>query len=190
MENAMIEKMRALEKNKTWEIIRLPKGKEIVGWKWVFTVKYSANGTLERYKVRLFVEGYTQMYGMDYVETFAHVAKLNTIRILLSLAVNHNWTSEYVDVKNAFLHDDLKEEIYMEPQPGFNQAFGTNYVCRLRKTIYGLRQSPREWFEKFGIVVKGLKFKQNVGDHTLFCQRSKENKVNILIAYVDDIIGI
>ena len=115
---AMGEEMLALEKNKTWDVVELPRGKQPVGCKWVFTVKYKADGSLERYKARLVAKGYTQTYGVDYQETFAPVAKMNTVRILLSLAAIFGWSLQQFDVKNAFLHGDLSEEIYMSPPPG------------------------------------------------------------------------
>ena len=101
--------MRALEKNKTWEITELPKGKTQVGCKWVFTVKYNADGSLERYKARLVAKGFTQTYGIDYSETFSPVAKLNNVRVIFSLAVNLEWGLFQLDVKNAFLNGDLVE---------------------------------------------------------------------------------
>jgi Reverse transcriptase (RNA-dependent DNA polymerase) len=100
---AIREELNALEKNKTWVITQLPKDKKPVGCKWVFKIKYNSDGIVERYKVRLVVKGYTQTYGIDYQETFAQVAKMNTFRILFSLAMNQNWTLYQLDVKNAFL---------------------------------------------------------------------------------------
>ncbi|KAL4281404.1 hypothetical protein GQ457_03G010010 [Hibiscus cannabinus] len=116
---AMKIEMEALEKNRTWELVRLPEGKKTVGCKWVFTVKYNSDGSLERYKARLVAKGYSQTYGIDYLETFAPVAKMNTVRILLSLAANRGWKLQQFDVKNAFLHGDLEEEVYMDTPPGF-----------------------------------------------------------------------
>ena len=149
---AVFEEMRALEKNNTWNVTTLPVGKRTVGCKWVFTVKYNSGGSVERYKARLVVKGFTQTYGMDYSETFAPVAKLNTIRILLSLAANLDWPLHQLDVKNAFLNGDL-EEVYMDGPPGFEEKFGSK-VCKLKKSLYGLKQSPRAWFEKFTQLVK------------------------------------
>jgi hypothetical protein len=104
---AMLEEMNALEKNNTWELAELPPGKKPVGCKWVYTVKHNPEGKVERYKARLVAKGYTQTYGVDYEETFAPVAKMNTVRTLVSCASNLNWDLHQLDVKNAFLHGDL-----------------------------------------------------------------------------------
>jgi len=108
---AMVDEMAALEKNNTWDLVSLPRGKKTVGCKWVFTIKHRADGTIERYKARLVAKGYTQSYGVDYQETFAPVAKLNTVRILLSVATNQDWLLLQFDVKNVFLHGEISEEI-------------------------------------------------------------------------------
>ena len=115
-------------------------------------------------------KGYTQTYGIDYLETFAPVAKMNTIRVLLSLTTNFGWNLQQFDVKNAFLHGDLEEEIYMEVPPGFESKEGM--VCKLKKALYGLKQSPRAWFGRFAKVMTTLGYKQSQGDHTLFVRHS------------------
>lgn len=112
---AMDAEMRALEKNHTWEKCILPSGKKAVGCRWVFTIKYKADGSIERYKARLVAKGYTQTYGIDYSETFSPVARIDTIRVLFSVATTQNWPLHHFDVKNAFLHGDLREEVYMDP---------------------------------------------------------------------------
>ena len=110
----MNEEMGALQKNATWELIPLPKGMKPIGCRWVFTVKLKPNGSIDRYKARLAAKGYAQRYGIDYQDTFAPVAKINTIRILISIAANRDWPLQQFDVKNAFLNGDLEEEVYME----------------------------------------------------------------------------
>lgn len=130
--------MRALGKNHTWEMVNLTQGKEHVGCKWVFTIKYKTDVTMKRYKARLVAKGYTQLYGIDYQETFAPVAKMNSVRVLISLAATHHRFLHQFDVKNAFLNDDLKE-VYMEPPPGFRHLEDKEKVCMLKKALYSLK---------------------------------------------------
>ena len=185
---AMNDEMSALIENQTWELLNLPSGKKPVGCRWVYTIKCKSDGSLERYKARLVAKGYTQTHGIDYQETFAPVAKMNTVRVLISLAVNLDWELLQYDIKNAFLYGELKEEIYMQIPPGYENESTRGKVCRLKKSIYGLKQSPRAWFGKFSQVLKGLGFRQCNGDHTLFFRHFPQGGVVLLIVYVDDII--
>jgi len=177
---AMDVEIEALNKNNTWELVTLPTGKKPVGCKWVYTIKYRADGTIERYKARLVAKGFTQTYGVDYLETFAPVAKMNTIRVILSLAANHDWDLQQFDVKNAFLHGELEEEIYMDLPPGYDGQVAVGTVCKLKKALYGLKQSPRAWFGRFTKVMTNLGYKQSQGDHTLFIKHSVSGGVTIL----------
>uniref|UniRef100_A0A6N2KJR5 Reverse transcriptase Ty1/copia-type domain-containing protein n=1 Tax=Salix viminalis TaxID=40686 RepID=A0A6N2KJR5_SALVM len=185
---AINEELEALQKNNTWELCPLPEGKKTVGCKWVFTVKLKADGSIDRYKARLVAKGYTQRYGIDYQETFAPVAKINTIRILIALAVNRDWVLQQFDVKNAFLNGDLEEEVYMDLPPGAKgKSPSINKVCKLKKALYGLKQSPRAWFGRFTSTMKEFGYKQSNSDHTLFIKH-REGKTTALIVYVDDMV--
>jgi hypothetical protein len=184
---AMLDEMRALEKNKTWELVDLLPGKQPVGCKWVFTIKHTPEGTVDRYKARLVAKGYTQTYGIDYEETFAPVAKMSSVRTLISCAVNFDWSIYQMDVKNAFLHGDLHEEVYMQIPPGFESNHNTGKVLRLHRSLYGLKQSPRAWFDRFRQAMLKRGYRQSNADHTLFYKHANK-KVAILIVYVDDIV--
>ena len=122
-------------------------------------MKYKADGSIERYKARLVAKGYTQTYGIDYVETFVPVAKMNTVRILLSLAANYGWELQQFDIKNGFLHGGLEEEIYMDVPPGYGNNLARHTVCKLRKALYGLKQSPRAWFGRFARVMIAIGYR-------------------------------
>ena len=149
---AIIEEMSALERNGTWEVVQRPNDKTPVGYKWIFAVKYKVDGEIERYKARLVAKGYTQTYGIDFQETFAPVAKINTIHVLISLAVNLDWPLMQLDVKNVFLNEDLEEEVYMDLPPGV-KIEENGKACRLKKSLYELKQLPREWFGRFTTTV-------------------------------------
>jgi hypothetical protein len=184
---AIKEEMEALLKNDTWTLIPLPEGKKAVRCKWVFSIKYKVDGSIERYKARLVAKGYTQTYGVDYREMFSLVAKLSTVRILLSLAANLDWPLHQFDVKNAFLHSNLEEKVYMDLPPGYIASTETNVVCKLQRALYGLKQSPRGWFGRFSMAMRKYGFKQSNADHTLFIKHNV-GKVTMLIVYVDDMI--
>jgi hypothetical protein len=189
----MLEEMAALEKNKTWELVSLPKGKKPVNYKWVYNVKQDPNGKIERYKARLVAKGYSQTYGIDYDETFALVVKMkmSTVRTLISCAANFGWPLYQLDVKNAFLHGVLWEEVYMETPPGFGTSQTHGKVLRLRKSLYELKQSPRAWFDRFRRAMCGMGYTQCNGDHNVFYRhfyRHSGRHIMILSVYVDDII--
>ena len=185
---AVTEEIQALVKNHTWELTTLPEGKKMVGCKWIFSIKYNADGSINRYKARLVAKGYTQSYGVDYEETFAPVAKLNSVRVILSLAANLDWPLHQLDIKNAFLNGELEEEVYMQIPSGLESSSTSNKVCKLRKSLYGLKQSPRAWFDRLTRVVKEDGFTQCQSDHTVFVKHSSEGKVALFIVYVDDIV--
>ena len=177
----------AMIKNDTWYESELPKGKRAVSSRWIFTIKYQANGQIDRKKTRLVARGFTQTYGEDYIDTFAPVAKLHTIRIVLSLAVNLEWGLWQMDVKNAFLQGELEDEVYMLPPPGLEHLVKKGNVLRLKKAIYGLKQSPRAWYNKLSTTLNGRGFRKSELDHTLFTLNTPSGIV-VLLVYVDDII--
>ena len=165
--------------------MELPKGKQTVGCKWVFTLKHNPDGSIQRYKARLAAKGFTQANGIDYFETFSSVAKLNSISAILSLAANFDWPLYQMDVKNAFLHGDLKE-VYMDPPPSFIAKGQEDKVCRLKKSLYGLKQSPMAWFDRFVKPVTRFGYKRCHVDHIVF-EKRKNLSVVILVEYIDDI---
>ena len=177
---------KAMVVNDTWCEIELPKGEKVVTSKWVFTIKYLENGKVERHKTRLVARGFTQTYGEDYIDTFAHVAKLHTIRIVLSLVVNLQLDLWKIDVKNAFLRGELEDEIYMHPPPDLEHLVKKINVL-LKKEIYGLKQSPRTLYNKLSTTLNGCGFRKFELDHTLFTL-SGPSGIIVLLIYVDDII--
>lgn len=185
-QEAMQSELAALEANRTWSLTPLPPGKQAIGCRWVYKIKRKSDGSLERYKARLVAKGYTQLEGVDYQDTFSPTAKMVTIRCLLALAAAQNWALHQLDVHNAFLHGDLSEEIYMSLPPG-SQRQGENLVCRLNKSIYGLKQASRQWFAKFTTAIQDAGFVQSKADYSLFTSK-KGKSFTALLIYVDDIL--
>ena len=146
----MEEEMKSLHKNDTWELTRLPKGKKVIGCKWVYAKKQgSLKEDMVHYKARLVAKGYAQREGIDYKEVFSPVVKHSSIRILLALVAKYELDLDQLDIKTAFLHGDLDEEIYMSQPTGFKTAGKEDMVCKLKKSLYELKQSPRQWYKRF-----------------------------------------
>lgn len=175
----------ALKENNTWDIVSCPSNVRLIGCKWVYSIKLHSDGTLDRYKARL-VLGNKQEYGVDYEETFAPVAKMTTVRTIIAIAASQNWPLHQMDVKNVFLHGDLKEDIYMKPPPGLFSS-PTSDVCKLKRSLYGLKQAPSSWFDKFRSTLLHFSFEQSKYDPSLFLRQTSTGCV-LLLVYVDDII--
>lgn len=146
---AMSQEFQALQNQGTWILVPPTPTHQIIGCKWIFKIKKDVSGNVSRYKARLVAKGYLQQPGVDFQDTFSPVVKLPTVRLVISLALHFNWPIHQLDVCNAFLHGHINEEIYMRQPPGFVDPAHPGYVCRLQKAIYGLRQAPRAWYEKF-----------------------------------------
>ena len=132
-----------IKKNNTWELVDRPKDKKVIEVKWVFRTKLNFDSSINKYNARLVVKGYAQIFGVDYSDTFAPVARLDTIRMLLAIAAQKGWKVFQLDVKSAFLNGVLQEEIYVGQPEGFKEQGKEEKVCLLRKALYGLKTSPK-----------------------------------------------
>ncbi|RVW30967.1 Retrovirus-related Pol polyprotein from transposon TNT 1-94 [Vitis vinifera] len=155
---AMVDEMAALHSNGTWDLVVLPSGKSTVGCRWVYAVKVGPDG------------------------------QIASVRLLLSMAAMCSWPLYQLDIKNAFLHGDLAEEVYMEQPPGFVAQGESGLVCRLRRSLYGLKQSPRAWFSRFSSVVQEFGMLRSTADHSVFYHHNSLGQCIYLVVYVDDIV--
>ncbi|KAJ0555551.1 putative RNA-directed DNA polymerase [Helianthus annuus] len=185
-ELAMKDEMKSLEKNKTWHLIKLPSGKKALQNKWVFRVKDEHDGA-KRYKARLVVKGFQQKEGIDFNEIFSPVVKMTTIRLVLSIVAAEGLHLEQLDVKTAFLHGYLDEDIYMTQPEGFQVKGKENLVCKLKKSLYGLKQAPRQWYLKFDNFMGRIGYKRCDNDHCCYIKKFKGSYI-ILLLYVDDML--
>ncbi len=186
-DNAMDEKMATLDANAIWQLVVLLKDKKAIGCKWVYKVKHNADGSVSKYKARLVAKGYAQTYGMDYEETYSPVAKMTTIRAIIAMAIAKGWSLHQMDVKNVFLHGDLQEEVYMEQPPCYVDQTHPNLVCRLKKTLYDLKQAPKAWSDKIGQYLVTSGFQTSNVDFSLYVKKTNHGIV-IIVIYVDDLI--
>ncbi|GJU81697.1 putative zinc finger, CCHC-type containing protein, partial [Tanacetum coccineum] len=170
-----------------WELAELPKGAKLVECKWVFKTKLNPNGNIERYKARLVAKGYTQKEGVDYKETFSPVSKKDSLRIVMALVAHFDLELHQIGVKTAFLNGDLHEDVYMAQPQGFKSKGQEHLVCKLKKSIYGIKQASRQWYLKFDEVMKKHNFIKNRVYQCIYLKMSGSNFI-ILVLYVDDIL--
>ena len=181
-EQAMDEEMATLD------MLPLPSGKNAIGYKWVYKVKHNSDGgSVSRYNGRLVAKGYAQTYGIDYEETFSPVAKMATVHAIIAVAASKNWMLHQMDVKNAFLHGDLQEEVYMEQPQGYEDLRHPHYVCKLKKALYGLKKAPRAWHARIVSYLVSIGFYMADADHSLYVCKN-EHGIVIICIYVDDLI--
>ena len=184
----MQEEMESLQKNNTYELVKLPKGRKALRNKWVYKLKKDGRGDLVKYKARLVVKGFGQKKGIDFDEILSPVVKLSSIRIILGLATNQDLEIEQLDVKTTFLHGDLEEEIYMQQPEGFEDKRKEDLVCKLKKSLYGLKQAPRQWYKKFDSFMVGHGYRRTAADYCVYFKRYPGEKFIILLLYVDDML--
>ncbi|DBA04559.1 TPA: hypothetical protein N0F65_011107 [Lagenidium giganteum] len=172
--------------NHTWETLRLPDGVKVVGCKWVFAVKRDENGNITLLKARLVAHGFTQKFGVDFKETYSPVASLNSIRLLLALCCQRKFKVKQFDVETAFLNGKLEENVYIRPSEG-NQI-NPGMVCKLKKSIYGLRQAAAVWYKTIREVMVSIGFAPCVSDSCMFFKRG-DSPVYVVL-YVDDLLWL
>lgn len=180
---AMNNEVKSLQNNETWELTNLPDNRKALRCKWVFKIKRNPDGTVDKYKARLVAVGYSQKKGIDYDQTFSPVAKMSTIRILLSIAANENLTLRQFDVSTAFLYGTVKEEIFMRQPEGYND--GSGRVCKLKRSLYGLKQAPKCWNECIHDFLMESGFIRSEADPCVYVRERGQKKI-LLALYVDD----
>ena len=185
-EKAMEVEMESLRNNDVWELVELPVGWKVVGSKWVYKVKVDSDGRVERYKARLVAQGYTQQKGADYDETFCPVVRMESVRTVIGWAVRNGLKLHQLDVTAAFLNGELEEEVYMRQPEGFVAEGREHLVCKLRRSIYGLKQSPRCWNFTLDSYLKKIGFLQSTSDPCVYITAGEE--MAVIGVYVDDIV--
>lgn len=184
---AMKKEMSSIEENDTWELVSLPEGGKVIGVKWFFKTKLNEKGKVDKFKARLVAKGFHQTHGVDFHEVFAPVARWDTIRLILGVSAQRGWEVYQLDVKSAFLHRELSEEVYVEQPKGFESGEDSDKVYKLKKALYGLRQAPRAWYSKIEGYFTREGFTKCFCEHTLFV-KVKGDDVLIVSLYVDDLI--
>lgn len=185
--SAMQEEFTMIEKNQTWELVKRPENRKVIGVKWVYRTKLNVDGSINKHKARLVVKGYAQIFGIDFSDTFAPVARLDTIRMLLAIAAQKGWKIYQLDVKSAFLNGFLEEEIYVEQPEGFAVKGQEDKVYLLKKALYGLKQAPRAWYSRIDDHLLNLGFVKSLSEATLYI---KGDQINLIVVslYVDDLL--
>jgi hypothetical protein len=187
---AMQDEYDALLANQTWELSELPKGRKAIGCKWTFKLKQNGDGSIARYKARLIAKGYTQREGVDFTETYAPVAKFTTIRSMFALAAVKGYNVTQMDVSTAYLHANVEEDLYMEQPLGYQLTgeSGEKLVCKLKKSIYGLKQAGRNWNKTIDAWLKEHGLIASQYDPCLYTSKKEDDRYFAMAIYVDDLI--
>ncbi|GKU94475.1 hypothetical protein SLEP1_g7971 [Rubroshorea leprosula] len=186
-QKAMDEEIAAIERNNTWELTELPKGKKGIGVKWVYKTNLKENGEIEKYKAHLVTKGYKQEFGIDYKEVYAPVARHDMIHLVIALAAQNSWPLYQLDLKSTFLHGDLDEEVFIHQPPGYIKVGNEHKVYKLKRALYGLKQAPQAWYSRIESYFLKKGFEKCPYEHTLFI-KSEGGKMLIVCLYVDDLI--
>lgn len=184
---AMVAEYNMLIKNQTWELVDIPRNRHPIKSKWVFNIKRDKNGAPVRYKARLVAKGCSQRYGVDYKEIFSPVVRYSSIRLILALAAEFNLFVHHMDVASAYLNGNLEEEVFMSQPEYFIDENNKGKVCRLRKAIYGLKQSGRNWNKELDSALTQIGFVKCNGDACVYVLK-QSGEINIVAIYVDDIL--
>ncbi|GJW27908.1 zinc finger, CCHC-type containing protein [Tanacetum coccineum] len=182
------DEIGSIMENNTWVLSDLPPGCKPLGYKWIFKRKMKVDGIIDKFKARLVIQGFRQKEGIDYFDTYAPVARITTIRLLLALATIHNIVIHQMDVKTTFLNGDLDEEVYMKQPKGFIMTGNEHKVCKLVKSLYELKQTPKQWHQKFDDVVLSSGFHLNQSDKCVYSKFDSSTKGVIICLYVDDML--
>ena len=185
--DAMTDEMNSMANNDVWDLVELPSGSKAIGCKWVFKTKRDSQGNIDRYKARLVAKGFTQVEGVDYRETFSPVSTKDSFRIIMALVAHFDLELHQMDVKTAFLNGVLEEEVYIKQPEGFIAKDKEHLVCKLKKSIYGLKQASRQWYLKFHEVITSFGFDENLMDECIY-HKVSGSKIIFLVLYVDDIL--
>jgi hypothetical protein len=186
---AMKSKIRSMYDNQVWILVDIPSDRKAVENKWIFKKKIDMDGNVTIYKARLVAKGFRQIQGVDYDESFSPVAMLKSIQILLAIAAYFDYKISQMDIKTTFLNGNIKEELYMVQLEGFVDPKDANKVCKLQRSIYGLKQASRSWNLRFDEVIKGFGFVQNTKESCIYKKMSGSSG-SFLVLSVDDILLI
>ena len=187
---AMQAEYESLMDNNTWTLVDEPEDQQVLPGKWVYKVKYRANGQVDKLKARYVAKGYAQIEGIDFFDTYAPTCKPETFRILLATAARKDLYLGQMDVKSAYLHSKIEEEIYLEQPDGFVKKAnsGQKLVCKLNKSIYGLKQAAKNWYEALTSLLLKKGFKRSCNDYCLFVRKEENGTFSYVLVWVDDIV--
>ncbi|KAK9031968.1 hypothetical protein V6N11_056253 [Hibiscus sabdariffa] len=186
---AMRSEMDSMSENQVWTLVEPPEGIKTIRCKWVFKKKTDMDGNVQTYKGQLVAKGFRQIHGVDYDETFSPIAMFKSIRILLAVAAFHDYEIWQMDVKTAFLNGKLEEDVYMTQPEGFVTPENAGKICKLQRSIYGLKQASRSWNFRFNEAIQEFEFIRNEDEPCVY-KKFSGSIVSFLILYVDDILII